>query len=312
MAKYLLTGGAGFIGSNIAERLLNDGDEVRVIDNFSTGCRENIADFLDRIELIEGDICKTDDVSKAVDGVDYVLHIAARPSVPASIADPRACHEANIDGTFNVLMAARDAGVRRVVYSASSSAYGDSPELPNKETFAPRPLSPYAVAKLTGEYYCKVFTEIFGLECVSLRYFNVFGPRQNPASQYAAVIPKFILMLLNGESPTIYGDGKQMRDFTFVENVYQANKLACTADGAAGQLFNCACGEPISINELVDALNEVLGTDIKPEYMAERAGDVKDSAADISKARDILNFDPTIDLRTGLERTVEWYKQGNM
>jgi len=311
MAKYLLTGGAGFIGSNIAERLLNDGEQVRVIDNFSTGRRENIADFLDRIELIEGDICKMDDVSKAVEGVDYVLHIAARPSVPASVADPRACHEANIDGTFNVLMACRDAGVRRVVYSASSSAYGDSLELPNKETFAPRPLSPYAVAKLTGEYYCKVFTEIYGLECVSLRYFNVFGPRQNPASQYAAVIPKFILMLLNGRPPTIYGDGKQMRDFTFVENVYLANRLACTAEGAAGQLFNCACGAAVSINELVDVLNEVLGTDIKPVYLPERPGDVKDSAADISKARHILNFDPPIDLRTGLKRTVEWYKRGN-
>ncbi|NQT20153.1 MAG: SDR family oxidoreductase, partial [Planctomycetes bacterium] len=282
MPKYLLTGGGGFIGSNIAERLVKDGDDVRIIDNFSTGRKENIADFLDKIELIEGDICNAADIEKAVDGVDYVLHLAAKPSVPASVADPRGCHEANIDGTFNVLMAAREAGVKRVVYSASSSAYGDTLELPNKETFAPRPLSPYAVAKLVGEYYCKVFTEIFGLECVSLRYFNVFGPKQNPKSQYAAVIPKFILMLLNGEQPTIFGDGEQLRDFTFVENVYIANKLACTAPGAAGKLFNCACGSPISINKLVEVLNDVLGMSIAPVHLDERPGDVKDSAADVT------------------------------
>jgi len=311
MAKYLLTGGAGFIGSNIAEYLVDDGEEVRIIDNFSTGRRENIAEFLDRIELIEGDICKMDDITRAVDGVDYVLHIAARPSVPASIAEPRVCHEANIDGTFNVLMAAREAGVRRVVYSASSSAYGDTPELPNKETFAPGPLSPYAASKLAGEYYCRVFTEIYGLECVSLRYFNVFGPKQNPASQYAAAIPKFITSMLEGESPTIFGDGEQSRDFTFVENVYYGNMLACTAPGAAGQLFNCACGYPISINQLVDTLNEILGTNIKARHVPERPGDIKHSAADITKAREILKFDPPVDLRTGLERTVEWYKQGN-
>ena len=309
MARYLLTGGGGFIGSNIAERLVNDGDEVRVIDNFSTGRKENLAAFEDRIELIVGDITNIDDLSKAVDGVDYVLHLAARPSVPASVADPRRCHEANINGTFNVLMAARDAGVKRVVYSASSSAYGDTLELPNREEFAPRPLSPYAVAKLTGEYYCKVFSEIFGLECVSLRYFNVFGPRQNPASQYAAVIPKFITALLQGEAPTIFGDGEQSRDFTFVENVYLGNKLACTAQGAAGQLFNLACGYPVSINQLVDMLNEIIGTNITPIYAPDRAGDVKHSSADITKAREVLKFDPPVDLKTGLRQTVDWYKK---
>jgi len=309
MAKYLLTGGGGFIGSNIAERLVRDGEEVRIIDNFSTGRRENLAGLEGSIELIEGDITDMAAAEKATAGVDYVLHLAARPSVPASVEDPRSCHEANVDGTFNVLMAARDAGVKRLVYSASSSAYGDSPELPNRETFAPRPLSPYAVAKLVGEYYCKVFTEIYGLECVSLRYFNVFGPRQNPASQYAAVIPKFITALLAGEQPTIFGDGEQTRDFTFVENVYLANRLACTADGAAGQVINCACGKPISINHLLDVLNEILGTDIEPLYLDERPGDVKHSAADVTRAREILNFDPPVDLKTGLEQTIEWYKR---
>jgi len=309
MAYYLLTGGGGFIGSNIAERLIRDGERVRIIDNFSTGRRENLAGLNGSIELIEGDITDMATVRRAVDGIDYVLHLAARPSVPASVADPQSCHEANIDGTFNVLIAARDAGVRRLVYSASSSAYGDSPELPNRETFAPRPLSPYAVAKLTGEYYCKIFTELYDLECVSLRYFNVFGPRQNPASQYAAVIPKFITALLAGERPTIFGDGEQTRDFTFVENVYLANRIACTAEGAAGQVFNCACGKPITINELVAVLNEILGTSIQPQHLDERPGDVKHSAADVTMAREMLKFEPPVDLKTGLEQTIEWYRK---
>ena len=309
MAYYLLTGGGGFIGSNIAERLIRDGERVRIIDNFSTGRRENLAGLNGSIELIEGDITDMATVRRAVDGVDYVLHLAARPSVPASVADPQSCHEANIDGTFNVLIAARDAGVRRLVYSASSSAYGDSPELPNRETFAPRPLSPYAVAKLTGEYYCKIFTELYDLECVSLRYFNVFGPRQNPASQYAAVIPKFITALLAGERPIIFGDGEQTRDFTFVENVYLANRIACTAEGAAGQVFNCACGKPITINELVVVLNNILGTDIQPEHLDERPGDVKHSAADVTRAREVLKFEPPVDLKAGLEQTIQWYRK---
>jgi len=308
MAQYLVTGGAGFIGSNIAERLLKAGHAVRVIDNYATGRRENIASFIDRVDLIVGDICDMDYATEAVRDIDYVLHLAARPSVPASVEDPRACHEANIDGTFNLLMAARDAGVKRVVYSASSSAYGDTLQLPNREDFAPRPLSPYAVAKLVGEYYCKVFTEIYALECVSLRYFNVFGPRQNPASQYAAVIPKFITSLLNGQAPTIFGDGEQTRDFTFVENVYLGNMLACTAPAAAGQVINLACGTPISVNGLADLLNEIIGTHIKPHYEDARPGDVKHSAADVTKARTILKFEPAVDLRAGLEQTVECYK----
>ena len=311
MAKYLVTGGAGFIGSNIAERLLAAGHSVRIIDNFATGRRENIAPFRSRIELAEGDIRQMKDAEDAVRGVDYVLHLAALPSVPASIENPRACHEANIDGTFNLLMAARDAKVKRLVYSASSSAYGNAPQLPNREDFAPMPLSPYAVAKLTGEYYCQVFTTIFGLECVVLRYFNVFGPKQNPASQYAAVVPKFITSLLAGKAPTIFGDGEQSRDLTFVENVYLANLLASTAKGAAGQVFNVACGTPISINRLVDLLNEILGTTIKAEHVPERPGEVKHSHADITKARTILGFEPPVDLRAGLERTVEWYRRND-
>jgi len=308
MAKYLITGGAGFIGSNIAERLAADGQHVRIIDNLSTGRRQNVAAFAGRVEMIEGDICDVRHITSAMQGVDYVLHLAARPSVPASVENPRQCHEANIDGTFNVLMAARDARVKRVVYSASSSAYGNSAQLPNREDYAPGPLSPYAVAKLVGEYYCKVFTEIYGLECVSLRYFNVFGPRQNPASQYAAVIPKFITSLLEGKAPVIFGDGEQTRDFTFVENVYRANVLACTAEGAPGQVFNVACGQPISVKKLVDVLNEILGTHIAAEHLPERPGDVKHSSADITRARTILKFEPAVDLRTGLERTVAWYK----
>jgi len=308
MAKFLLTGGAGFIGSNIAERLLRDGHSVRVIDNFSTGRRENLAEFERQIELFEGDICNIADINRATAGVDYVLHLAAKPSVIASVEDPRGCHEANIDGTFNVLMAARDANVKRLVYSASSSVYGNTPELPNKETFAPRPLSPYAIAKVTGEYYCKVFSEIYGLQCVSLRYFNVFGPKQNPASQYAAVIPKFITALLEGRAPVIFGDGEQTRDFTFVENVYRANLLACTAEGVAGEVFNIACGEPISVNNLVEQLNKIIGTAIEPVYEAERPGEVKFSAAGVGKARELLKFEAAVDIENGLRQTVEWYK----
>jgi len=310
MAKFLLTGGAGFIGSNIAQRLLRDGHAVRIIDNFTTGRRENLAEFENQIELIEGDICKTADINRATAGVDYVVHLAAKPSVIASVEDPRACHEANIDGTFNVLMAARDANVKRLVFSASSSVYGDTPELPNRETFAPRPLSPYAIAKVTGEYYCKVFSEIYALQCVSLRYFNVFGPKQNPDSQYAAVIPKFIAALLEGKAPVIFGDGDQTRDFTFVENVYRANVLACTAEGVAGEVFNIACGEPISVNRLVEELNKILGTAIEPVYEAERPGEVKYSAADVGKARKLLKFEATVDIENGLRQTVEWYKAG--
>ena len=308
MAKYLVTGGAGFIGSYIAQRLVESGEQVRIIDNFSTGRNQNLAPIMDRIELIDGDICNRDEAGEAVDESDYVLHLAARPSVIGSIENPRACHESNIDGTFNVLMAARDARVKRVVYSASSSAYGDTPVLPNREDFAPRPLSPYAIAKLAGEYYCKVFSEIYGIECVSLRYFNVFGPRQNPASQYAAVIPKFITMLLDGEPPVIFGDGEQTRDFTYVENVYLANRLACTAKGVAGQVINVACGTPVSVNQLVDILNGIIGTRIEARHEPERPGEVKHSAADISKARELLKFDPPVDLRAGLQKTVEWYR----
>jgi UDP-glucose 4-epimerase len=308
VALYLITGGAGFIGSHIVRELLNMGEEVRVLDNFSTGKRENIASFLGKIELIEGDLRDLEVVKEAVQGVDYILHQGAIPSVPRSIVDPIQTNEVNIRGTLNVLVAGREANVKRVIYASSSSIYGDSPILPKREDMTPNPLSPYATSKLTGEYYCKVFYRLYGIETVILRYFNVFGPCQDPTSQYSAVIPKFIRAMLAGEPPEIYGNGHQSRDFTYVENVVIANILATKGKRVAGEILNVACGNRVTLLELVRSINEVLDTDTSPIYTAPRPGDVRHSFADISKAERLLGYNPRVDFKVGLMETVEWMK----
>lgn len=306
---YLVTGGAGFIGSHLVEELVRQGQRVRVIDNLSTGKKENIEPFISRIEFIEGDIRDLQLVREAMQGVDYVLHQAAVPSVPRSVRDPLTTNAANVDGTLNILIAARDAGVKRVVYASSSSVYGDTPTLPKREDMRPEPRSPYAVSKLAGEFYCRVFYHVYGLETVVLRYFNVFGPRQDPKSQYAAVIPRFITALLCGEPPTIFGDGEQSRDFTYVENVVEANLLAAKVPNIAGEVFNIACGERITINELAQLLTEIIGVNprLKPKYAPSRPGDVRHSLADISKSRGLLGYEVKVSTREGLEQTVAWY-----
>jgi len=305
---YLVTGGAGFIGSHLVEELVKQGQRVRVIDNLSTGKKENIKPFLGEIEFIEGDIRDLELVRKAMDGVEYVLHQAAVPSVPRSVKDPLTSNSVNVEGTLNILVAARDADVKRVVYASSSSVYGDTPVLPKHEDMKQAPRSPYAVSKLGGELYCQAFYHVYGLEAVALRYFNVFGPRQDPKSQYAAVVPKFITALLHGEPPTIFGDGEQSRDFTYIENVVAANLLAAKAPGATGEVFNIACGERITINQLASILRQLIRANIEPEHTPPRPGDVRDSLADISKARELLGYEGKVDVHEGLERTVEWYK----
>lgn len=307
MAVYLVTGGAGFIGSHLVDELVRREQHVRVLDNLTTGKRENLAAVLDCVELVEGDIRNLDTVRSAMQGVDYVLHQAALPSVPRSIADPLASHEVNATGTLNVLIAARDASVRRVVYASSSSVYGNSPTLPKHEGMPTNPLSPYAVAKLAGEEYCRAFYQVYDLPTVALRYFNVFGPRQDPTSQYAAVIPRFIVAMLQGQAPTIYGDGQQSRDFTYVANVVHANLLVCQEDATIGQVFNAALGGRISLLGLVASLNKVLGTAIEPQFQAPRAGDVTHSQADVSKLRRATGFDGLVGLEEGLHRIVEWF-----
>jgi UDP-glucose 4-epimerase len=289
------------------EALVNRGDKVRILDNFSTGKRENLIPFLNKIEVIEGDIRSYHIVKEAVDGVDFILHQAALPSVPRSIKDPVTTNEVNVGGTLNVLHAALDAKVKRVVFASSSSIYGDSPILPKKEDMPPNPLSPYAVSKLAGEKYCQVFSRIYGLHTVSLRYFNVFGPRQNPDSQYSAVIPKFIKAFIRNESPVIYGDGNQSRDFTFVENVVNANLLAAQNDFPNGLVMNCACHEQISVNMLVSNLCDILDKKISPDYKEFRVGDVLHSFADISLIKKMLNYDPTVLFSEGLKRTINWF-----
>lgn len=311
MSVYLITGGAGFIGSHIVDRLVNDGEQVRVLDNFSTGKRANIEHNLDEIDLIEGSLTDINTVRRAVEGVDYVLHQGALPSVPRSVNDPIGSNDANINGTLNLLVAARDAGVKRLVFASSSSVYGNSPSLPKHEGMPPDPLSPYALTKLAGEYYCRLFTDLYGLEAVCLRYFNVFGPRQDPESQYAAVIPKFINCMICGERPVIYGDGFQSRDFTYVENNVEANILACSAPHAAGEVLNIACGDRFSLLDLVDIINRILGNSIEPVFEPARQGDVKHSQADISRAREIIGFEPKVGFVEGLERLVRWTK-GNL
>jgi UDP-glucose 4-epimerase len=310
MALYLITGVAGFIGSSLARSLVSHGERVRGIDNFSTGHRKNLTGIHDQIELHEADITDLPSVQRACAGVDFVLHQAAIPSVPKSVLDPLGNNRANVDGTVNVLVAARDAKVKRVVYAASSSAYGDTPTLPKHEAMKPDPISPYAVAKLASELYMISFYRCYGLETVCLRYFNIFGPRQDPSSPYSGVLAKFITLMLRGEQPTINGDGEQSRDFTYIDNAVEANLLACKAPAgkAAGQVFNVATGRRITLNETFQQLQKLTGYSGKANYGPERAGDIKHSLADISRAEAALGYKPSVDFEEGLRRTVEWYR----
>jgi nucleoside-diphosphate-sugar epimerase len=305
---YLVTGGAGFIGGHICERLVRDGHVVRVLDDFSSGKESNLDSFRDAIDLVRGDIRDAPLVAEAMKGVDVVFHEAALGSVPRSVADPLTTHEVNMTGTLNVLLAARAAGVKRVVYASSSSVYGETPVLPKREEMTVQPLSPYAISKLVGEHYATVFKHVYGFEVVALRYFNIFGPRQDPESQYAAVIPKFVMALLNGKAPTVYGDGLQSRDFTYVDNVVEANLLASEADGAAGQAFNIACGGRYTLIDLLARLKTILASDIEPVHEAGRAGDVRDSQASIEAAQRALGYRVSVEFDEGLRRTVEWYR----
>lgn len=305
---YLVTGGAGFIGSHITERLVREGHAVRVLDNFSSGHEANLESFRSGVELIRGDIRDVQLVNEATKGVDVVFHEAALGSVPRSVADPVTTHEVNITGTLNVLLAARDAGVQRVVYASSSSVYGETPVLPKREDMSPQPLSPYALSKLAGEHYASVFKHVYGFEIVSLRYFNIFGPRQDPESQYAAVIPRFITALLEGKAPIVYGDGLQSRDFTYVENVVNANLLAAEAKDAGGRAFNVACGGRYTLLDLLAKMKEILGSDIEPIHEAARAGDVRDSQASVEAAEQALGYRVSVDFEEGLRKTVDWYR----
>src|SRR5262245_25451167 len=310
MSKYLVTGAAGFIGSNIVHTLVGRGEEVRGIDNFSHGRRENIADVLNKFDFHEADLCNLDAVRAACKGMDFVLHEGAVGSVPRSLDDPLGTNQANVGGTLNVLHAAREAGVKRVVYASSTSIYGDSPTLPKRENMMPEPISPYAVSKYAGELYALSFYKVLGFETVSLRYFNVFGPRQHPSSLYAAVIPKFISQMLEGTQPTIFGDGTQTRDFTFIENVVSANLLACHAPAASvcGRTFNIAVGANFTLNQLYSLLQELTGFSKPPKYAPKRVGDVHASLADISAAEKAMGYKSLVEFKEGLRRTVEWYR----
>ncbi|MEW6106155.1 MAG: SDR family oxidoreductase [Bacillota bacterium] len=307
MTRCVVTGGAGFIGSNLVRRLVGCAQEVAVLDNLSTGRIENLAGLESRIEFVQGDVRDAALVSRLLKGAEVVFHQAALPSVPRSIRDPIASNASNVDGTLNVLVAAREAKVRRVILAGSSSVYGNTTVLPKVEDMPTNPLSPYAVTKLVGELYARVFTHVYGLETVSLRYFNVFGPRQDPDSQYAAVIPRFIMKMARGEQPEIYGDGEQSRDFTYVDNVVEANLLAATANGVSGEVFNVGCGERHTLNELVEKLNHLLGTTIEPKYGPPRPGDVRHSMASIEKAASLLGYKPLVSFDDGLRQTVEWF-----
>ena len=317
MARYTVTGGAGFIGSHLTEELLRRGHTVRVVDNFSTGKRDNIEAAaraagkpVAAIEVIDGDLADLDVARKAADEANYVLHQAAIPSVPRSVKDPITSNRANIDGTLNMLVAARDAGVTRLVFAGSSSEYGDTPTLPKHEEMPTNPLSPYALQKVVGEQYLRMFTQLYGLETVSIRYFNVFGPRQDPGSPYSGVISLFIKWLLAGERPTVHGDGEQTRDFTYVANVVDGVLRACEAPGASGEAINVATEGRISLNELLACLQDIIGTNLEPIYGPSRVGDVRDSQASIAKARRILGYEPIVPFEEGLRRTVEWFRQG--
>lgn len=310
MARYLVTGAAGFIGSSLVRALLDRGDEVRGIDNLSTGRRENLQEVIARVDFREADILDLDAMHKACEGMDYVLHEAAIPSVPKSVLDPLASNRANVDGTVNVLVAARDAKVKRVVYAASSSAYGDTPTLPKHEAMTPNPISPYAVAKLASENYMVSFFRCYGLETVCLRYFNIFGPRQDPSSPYSGVLAKFSGQMLRGEQPTIFGDGETSRDFTYIDNAVSANLLACSAPASAcaGRVFNCATGARTTLNQTFEALRHLTGYAGNVKFAPERGGDIKHSLADISQAQQQLGYKVLVNFEEGLRRTVEWYK----
>jgi len=309
MARFLITGGAGFIGSNLARRLVLQGEQVVILDDFSTGKQENLEDIRSSVEVIKGDICDIDIVRKATEGCDYVLHHAAVVSVVRSVEDPIRSNAVNVDGTLNCLVAARDAGVKRFIYAASSSAYGDSPTLPKREDMKPEPMSPYGVSKLVGEMYCKVFNDVFGLETVSLRYFNIFGPYQDPHSQYAAVIPIFITRLLRGMQPVVYGDGNQSRDFTYIDNAVEANLAAISSPHAPGKVINVACGKRITLNELIEKLWDLTETRLEPIYTDPRPGDVRHSLGDITVASQVLGYRPSVTFEEGLRRTVAWFRQ---
>jgi nucleoside-diphosphate-sugar epimerase len=307
MTRYLVTGGAGFIGSHLAEELTRRGARVRVVDSLVTGKRRNL-DHVSGVEFLEGDLADLDVARRAVEGCAYVLHQAAIPSVPRSVEDPATSHRANVDATLNVLLAARDAGVTRVVYAGSSSAYGDTPTLPKREDMPASPLSPYALQKLVGEQYMQLFTRLYGLETVTIRYFNVFGPRQDPSSPYSGVISVFISALVDGRQPTIYGNGEQTRDFTYVANVVDGVLRACQAPKASGEVINVATGGRVSLNELFQAVRDLTGSNVKPIYAEPRTGDVRDSQADITKARELLGYEPIVSFEDGLQRTLEWYR----
>jgi UDP-glucose 4-epimerase len=309
MSRCLVTGGAGFIGSHVVRGALARGYEVRVLDDFSTGHRRNLAELGSQIELVEGDIRNLAAVRKAVAGCEVIFHLAALGSVPRSVDDPATTHDVNANGSLNVLLAARDAGVRRVVYSASSSAYGDTPTLPKIESMLPQPLSPYAVSKLAVEHYCLAFYNCYGLQSVALRYFNVFGPRQDPNSTYAAVIPAFVSNMVRGKRPVIFGDGEQSRDFCYIENVVNANLLGAEARETRADVMNIACGERISLNEIMKLLNRSLGTNIEPEYRPMRPGDVKHSLADLAVAKRVIGYEPRVMFAEGLQRAIAWYRE---
>jgi nucleoside-diphosphate-sugar epimerase len=305
----VVTGGAGFIGSHIAETVAASGTKVRIIDDLSTGHRENVGELSGDIEFIEGSVADIELLSRVLKDAEIVFHEAAIPSVPRSVENPIQSHVASVDGTFNLLVAAREQNVRRVVYAASSSAYGDQPTLPKVEDMAPDPLSPYAVAKLVGEYYCQVFTRVYGLETVSLRYFNVFGPRQDPGSQYSGVVSRFISALCSDEQPVIFGDGEQSRDFTYIENVVAANLKATTTTLGVGKVINVATGDRITLNQLLTELKDLVGKpEVNVEYRESRVGDVRHSLADTTRARELLGYEPTVGLREGLKRTIDWWK----
>lgn len=307
--KCLVTGGAGFIGSNLADELIKQGAKVTILDNLVTGFRENLDEIGGDFDFIEGDLNNDAAVQKAIEGAEIVFHQAALPSVPRSVENPAETHQACVNGTFNLLVKAKDAGVRRLIYAASSSAYGDQPTLPKVETMRPEPLSPYAGAKLMGEYYCSVFNRVYGLETVSLRYFNVFGPRQNPSSMYSGVISRFIDALMSGSRPVIYGDGEQSRDFTYIANVVNANINAATTSKGIGEVINTANGERISLNQLLEVLKNITGKpDVSADFQPERKGDVKHSQADNSKAVELIGYEKLVDLEEGLRKTIDWWK----
>ena len=309
MSTYLVTGGAGFIGSNIVDSLAKRGEKVKFIVNFVSGKRENLSTVLGKIELFEGDIRDLAFLKKVTPGVDYILHQAALRSVPKSVDDPVSFNEVNVEGTLNVLLAAKEANVKRVVFASSSSIYGEATLFPEKETHLPAPISPYAASKLAGEHYCHVFSKVYGLQAVSLRYFNVFGPRQSLESEYAVVVPKFIISMLNSQSPPIHGDGSQSRDFTYIDNVVEANILAASRPEISGETFNIACGKDYTVLDLVKELNRIMDKNLKPEFTPPRPGDVRRTLADISKAQRLMKLKVKVNFEQGLKKSVEWFKE---